>query len=308
MIFKIPGRPPAKGENFTGDVEWRIVSPQYFQALRIPLLSGRLLREDEPERTVVINEALAHKFWPNSNPVGQIIIIGPGLGPKYEEGPARIVGIVGDVRDWTLSERFAPTMYQLHSQIPDGAMALVSRQWPAAFIIRTKPGVAPTSVNRPVQRVLLSLEGLAPTRIQTMEQVIQDSTSSRRFTLMLMGIFAATALLLAAIGLYGVISYAVAERTHEIGIRIALGARRQDVLKLVVGRGFQLTLIGVGGGLLGSLSLTRFLSSLLFGVKPTDPVTFIAVALILIAVALFASYMPAHRATKVDPTVALRYE
>jgi putative ABC transport system permease protein len=308
MIFKIPGRPPAKGENFTGDVEWRIVSPQYFQALRVPLLSGRLLREHEPERTVVINEAMARKFWPKSNPVGQSIIIGPGLGPKYEEGPARIVGIVGNVRVWTLYQSFVPTMYQVPSGIPDAAMALVSRQWPAAFIIRTKPGVAPTSVNRPAQRVLLNLEGLAPTRIRTMEQVIQDSTSSRRFTLMLMGIFAAAALLLAAIGLYGVISYSVAERTHEIGIRIALGARREDVLKLVIGQGFKLALIGVGAGLLGSLSLARFLSSLLFGVKATDPVTFVAVSLILIAVALLASYMPAHRATKIDPMVALRHE
>jgi putative ABC transport system permease protein len=308
MLFDIPGRPPAKGEKFTGDIEWRIVSPQYFEALRIPLLSGRLLREEERERVVVIDQAMARKFWPNSNPVGQSIIIGPGLGPKYEEGPARVVGIVGNVRVWTLYQDFVPTMYQVPSQIPDAAMALVSRQWPDAFIVRTRAGVDPMSISHAVQQVLLAGEGLAPTQLRTMQQVVQDSTSSRKFTLLLMEIFAATALVLAAIGLYGVIAYSVAQRTHEIGIRMALGAEKRDVLRMIIGQGLKLAILGIVIGIGGALALTRFLASLLYGVKPTDPLTFIAVSLILIAAGLAASYIPARRAAKVDPMVALRYE
>ncbi|MDE3181262.1 MAG: ABC transporter permease [Acidobacteriota bacterium] len=308
MLFRIPGTRPAKGQTFTGDVDWRIVSPQYFQALGIPLVSGRLLREEESERTVVINQAMAHKFWPNSNPVGQSIVIGAGLSPKYEEGLAEIVGIVGNVRVWTLYQSFAPTMYQLPSHIPDAAMALVSRQWPDAFIVRTSAGVAPGTVSRAVQQILLKDVGLAPTHIRTMGQVIQDSTSNRKFTLLLMELFAAAALLLAAIGLYGVISYAATERTHEIGIRMALGAQKRDVLRLAVGQGMILALAGVGIGIAGALGLMRFLSSMLFGVKPTDPLTFIAVSLILIVVALLACYIPARRAANVDPMVALRHE
>lgn len=308
MLFRIPGARPAKGQMFTGDVEWRIVSPQYFEALRIPLLSGRLLREGEPARTVVINQAMAHKFWPNSNPVGQNIVIGAGLGPEYKEGLSEVVGIVGNVRVWTLYQSFAPTMYQLPSQIPDAAMVLVSRQWPDAFIVRTRAGVAPASVSRAVQQILLKNEGLAPTHIRTMEQVIQDSTSNRKFTLLLMGLFAAAALFLAAIGLYGVISYAVAARTHEIGIRMALGAEPHDMLSLVLRQGSKLALIGVGIGVAAALALARFLASLLYGVKPADPLTFIAVSLILLGVALLACYIPARRATKVDPVVALRHE
>lgn len=308
MIFDIPGRPPAKGDQFAGDIEWRIISPRYFEALRIPLLSGRLLREQEPGRTVVINRAMARRFWPNTNPVGQTIIIGPGLGPAYKEGPAQIVGIVGDVRSWTLDQPFEPTMYQIPSEVPDATSAVVNRQWPAAFIVRTKPGVAPMSVSRAVQQALLTREALATTKVRTMEQVVQDSTASRKFTLMLMGIFAAAALLLASIGLYGVISFSVAQRTHEIGIRMALGAKRRDVVRLVMAQGFKVVVVGASLGILGALALTRFLSSLLYGVRSTDPFTFATVSLVLVGVALLACYIPARRATKVDPMVALRHE
>ena len=309
MIFNIPGRPPLEGFKFTGDVQWRFVSAHYFDALRIPLRSGRLFRDREPAQTVVINEALASKFWPNANPVGQAILIGAGLGSDFEEGSTEIVGVVGNVRENGLDNDPPPVMYQLQAQIPDGAMKLVNGLLLAGVVVRTKPGIAATSVSQAVQEALLAGDTPLPaTRVRTMQQVSLNSTARQNFNLLLLGVFAAIALLLAAVGIYGVMSYSVEQRTHEVGIRAALGASRSDVLKLIVGQGFKLTLIGVGMGIVGALMLTRFVSSLLYGVRPSDPATFLAVSLLLAGVALLASYIPARRATKVDPMVALRYE
>jgi predicted permease len=309
MIFNIPGRPPLEGFKFTGDVQWRFVSAHYFDALRIPLRSGRLFRDREPAQTVVINEALASKFWPNANPVGQAILIGAGLGSDFEEGSTEIVGVVGNVRENGLDNDPPPVMYQLQAQIPDGAMKLVNGLLLAGVVVRTKPGIAATSVSQAVQEALLAGDTPLPaTRVRTMQQVSLNSTARQNFNLLLLGVFAAIALLLAAVGIYGVMSYSVEQRTHEVGIRAALGASRSDVLKLIVGQGFKLTLIGVGMGIVGALMLTRFVSSLLYGVRPSDPATFLAVSLLLAGVALLASYIPARRATKVDPMVALRCE
>ena len=309
MIFNIPGRPPLEGFKFTGDVQWRFVSAHYFDALRIPLRSGRLFRDREPAQTVVINEALASKFWPNANPVGQAILIGAGLGSDFEEGSTEIVGVVGNVRENGLDNDPPPVMYQLQAQIPDGAMKLVNGLLLAGVVVRTKPGIAATSVSQAVQEALLAGDAPLPaTRVRTMQQVSLNSTARQNFNLLLLGVFAAIALLLAAVGIYGVMSYSVEQRTHEVGIRAALGASRSDVLKLIVGQGFKLTLIGVGMGIVGALMLTRFVSSLLYGVRPSDPATFLAVSLLLAGVALLASYIPARRATKVDPMVALRCE
>jgi predicted permease len=309
MIFNIPGRPPLEGFKFTADVQWPFVSTHYFDALRIPLRTGRLFRDREPARTVVINEAMASKFWPNADPVGQAISIGAGLGPDFEEGSTEIIGVVGNVRENGLDNDPPPVMYQLPSQIPDGAMRLVNGLQLAGVVVRTKPGIAPTSVSQAVQEALLAGDAPLPaTRVRTMEQVSLNLTARQNFNLLLLGVFAAIALPLAAVGIYGVMSYTVEQRTHEVGIRTALGASRSDVLKLIVGQGFKLALIGVGMGIVGALMLTRFLSSLLYGVRPSDPATFLAVSLLLAGVALLASYIPARRATKVDPMVALRYE
>jgi putative ABC transport system permease protein len=308
MIFDIPGRRPAKGNQFTGDIEWRIVSPQYFEALRIPLLSGRLFHEQEARRTVIIHQAMAREYWPKDNTVGRTIIIGPGLGLKYREGPAEIVGVVGNVRSWTLEQPFEPTMYQMPSQVPDATMAVVNGQWPAAFIVRTRPGVAPMSVGQAVERVLLARDRLGIDKARTMEQVVQDSTANRKFTLLLMGLFAVAALVLALIGLYGVISYSVAQRIHEIGVRIALGAQRGDVHRLVLGRGLALAITGVVIGTASTLAVTRLLSSLLYGVNPRDPLTIVVVSAVLMVTAMLACYVPARRAARVDPMVALRQE
>jgi predicted permease len=309
MVFDVAGRPPAEGYKFTGDVQWRFVSAHYFDALRIPLRSGRLLRDREPAPTVVINEAMASKFWPNADPVGHAILIGAGLGSDFEEGATEIVGVVGNVRENGLGIGLPPVMYQLYSQIPDEAIKMMDQLVPAGVIVRTRPGIAPTSVSQAVQEALLAGDAPLPaTRVRTMERVSLNSTARQNFNLLLLGVFAAIALLLAAVGIYGVMSYTVEQRTHEVGIRTALGASRSDVLKLIVGQGFKLTLIGVGMGVAGALMLTRFVSSLLYGVRPSDPATFLVVSLLLAGVALFASYIPARRATKVDPLVALRYE
>jgi hypothetical protein len=267
-----------------------------------------LFREQEPAHTVIINEAMARKFWPRQNPVGQPIVIGAGLGPTLDQGPTEIVGLAGDVRE-RLDADPPPTMYQLWSEIPDGGLRLVSGLFPASIAVRTKPGVTPMSVSKAVQQGLLAGDtGLPATKVQTMEQAMRDSTGETNFNLFLLGIFAALGLLLAAVGIYGVMSYSVEQRIHEIGIRMALGAGRREALKLVLGQGLIVTLTGAVVGIGGALGLTRFLASLLYRVKPTDPLTFIGVTIILIVVALLACYIPARRGAKVDPMVALRYE
>jgi putative ABC transport system permease protein len=308
MIFEIPGRPPAEGRKFTGDVLWCFVSSHYFGTLRIPLRAGRLFREQEPAHTVIINEAMARKFWPKQNPVGQSVVIGAGLGPALDQGPTEIVGVVGDVHD-RLDTAPPPTMYQLWFAIPDAGLRLISGLFPASIAVRTKAGVAPISVSKAVEQFLLEGEMQFPaTKVESMEQVMRDSTGQTNFDLLLLGVFAAVALLLAAAGIYGVMAYAAERRTHEIGIRMALGAGHGDALRLVVGQGLKLTLAGVAVGIGGALAVTRFLAGLLYGVKPTDPLTLVTVSLILTGVAMLACYIPARRATKVDPIVALRHE
>ena len=308
MLFDIPGRPALEGYKFTGDVLWCSVSWEYFTTLRIPLRSGRLFREQEPPHTVIINEAMARKFWPKRNPVGQSIVIGAGLGPELDQGSTEIVGVVGDAH-LRLDVDPPPTMYQVWANIPSGGIRLMSQLYPACIAVRTKTGVSPMSLSQAVEQALLARDMQLPaTDVETMEHVMLHSTGQDNFDLLLLSIFAASALLLAAVGIFGVTSYTVQQRTHEIGIRVALGAQRRDVLSLVVLQGMTGALAGVGVGLAGALALTRFLSSLLYGVKPTDPLTFVVAPLILSAVALLAAYLPARRATNVHPMEALRYE
>jgi putative ABC transport system permease protein len=307
MIFDILGRAPAAGRQFTGDVQWRFVSSNYFDVLQIPLISGRLLRDREPGRTVVISQAMARKFWPGESPVGRSIFIGPALGPAYQEGVTVIVGVVGDVRE-RLNIDPQPVMYQAPSQIPDADMALLNGYEPGAILIRAKPGIALMSLSQAVQQALFSGEQLAAAKVRTMDRVGLDSTARQNFSLLLLGLFAAIALLLAAVGIYGVMSYIVEQRTHEIGIRAALGASRRDTLSLVLFQSLRMTLAGVTAGIAASLGLTRLLTAQLFGVKPSDPITFAAAPLILLTVALAAACIPALRATRIDPLTALRHE
>jgi putative ABC transport system permease protein len=302
LLFTIEGGPGSGQPDTVLGANYRVISPGFFRALRIPLLRGRVFSESddsEGEPIAIINHEMARRFWPNHDPVGQRIWIGKPMGPQWAEpSPRAIVGIVGDIREASLANPPEPTMYIPYAQKPAG--------W-TDFVIRTRQ--APTATVAGIRTAMHSVDSEIPLgRMMTMEQVLSASITSWRFRTILLASFGALAVFIAAIGIYGVISYSVAQRTHEMGVRMALGAARGDVLKLVVGQGLRLALAGIAIGLVGALALTRFLASLLFGVKPTDPLTFVGVCLILAAVAVLASYLPARRATKVDPMVALRYE
>ncbi|MEO8050447.1 MAG: ABC transporter permease [Acidobacteriota bacterium] len=309
LPFAIAGKPPAKGD-YNGDEQWRSVSPHYFQVFRIPLLRGRSFSETDTgnaSRVVIINEAMAKRYWKSEEPIGQVITIGHGLGPQFEDPPRQIVGIVGTVRENGLKKADQGVMYIPQSQVPEGITALSNSILPLSWAVRTATG--PMTMRAPVERELWAVDGQLPiSRERTMEQVVADTVSRQSFNMLLLSIFAGVALVLAAIGIYGLMSYAVEQRTQELGIRMALGADRSHVLRLVMAQGVKLAVGGVSLGLALAWALTRLISSLLFGVKASDPTTFGLVAAILAAVALAAAYVPARRATTIDPMIALRYE
>jgi putative ABC transport system permease protein len=269
------------------------VSPDYFRAMGIPVISGRAFdardRAGAP-RVVIVNRTMARRYWPDGNPIGKRITkVDP---PQW----MTVVGVVGDVRDWGPSEEPAPAMF-----IP----ALQEPPKSAYLVLRTSGTVSAASLAEAVHAVDRA-EPVAS--VLSGEDLMARANASPRFRALVLSVFAGLALLLAIVGVYGIISYSVSQRTHEIGIRMALGARREDALKLVVGQGLALAALGVALGLAGAFALTRFLADMLYGVRPTDLLTFFIVSLVLTAVALLASYVPARRATKVDPMIALRYE
>jgi putative ABC transport system permease protein len=242
----------------------------------------------------VINQTMARQFWPHEDPMGRVFKLGGTF-------PVKVAGIVGDVREWGIRH---PVVPQAYFALP---LALDTPGTPVNIVIR-RAG-APMGALSTVRHEVRSLDsGLALFRVRTIEEIISESTAGTSYQALLLGVFALLALILAAVGIYGVMANAVVQRTHEVGIRVALGAKRSDVLGLVVGQGAKLALAGVAIGLAGALAVTRLMSSLLFGVSAKDPLTFAAVAGLLMAVALVACYIPARRATKVDPMVALRYE
>ncbi len=311
LPFLIEGRPPAKGDLYTGDEQWRAVSSHYFTAFRIPLLRGRAFEDRDTgksERVVIINQAMAKKYWPKDDPVGQRIMIGgSALGPDFAEPARQIIGIAGSVRENGLKDSDQGVMYIPQAQTTDGLTKLANSVLPLSWAVRTAND--PSALSTAIQREILAVDGQLPvSKIRTMEQVVSESTARQNFNMLLLSIFAGMALLLAAIGIYGLMSYTVEQRTQEIGIRMALGAGRGDMLKLIVRQGMLLSGIGVAVGLAAAFGLARVLSSLLFGVKATDPLTYATVAVVLFSVALFACYVPARRATKIDPLIALRYE
>lgn len=297
-------------DGYHGASAWRSISPSYFKVFQIPLLRGRFLNDGDREGTapvMLINETMATRFWPNGDPIGERVTIDKGAGPPFTDEFRQIVGIVGDVRDDEPDRSLWPTMYVPVAQVPDGLTAIDVQNLPMMWVVRTK--AAPYSLSAAVQRELRAASGgLAVGHLRPMEQVIAELTTRQSFSMLLMTVFSASALVLAAVGVYGLIAYSLRQRTHEIGIRMALGAKGSEVLWMMAGQGIKLALLGVGAGLASALMLARFLSSLLYGVTPTDPLTFAGVIAALLGVSLFASFIPARRATKVDPTVALRYE
>jgi predicted permease len=308
LPFTIAGKPPTQGD-YNGDEQWRFASPHYFQAFKIPLLRGRFFNEADSgnsARVVIINDLMAKKYWGKDDPIGQVITIGKGLGPQFEDPPRLIVGIVGNVRESGLANQDS-VMYIPQGQVPEGLTALANSVIPLSWAIRTP--TEPMSMRESVERELHAVDGLMPiSRERSMEQVISEAVSRSSFNMVLLSIFAGIALVLAAIGIYGLMSYSVHQRTQEIGIRMALGAGRGNMLNLVLRQGMLLAGTGLVLGLALALGATRVLGSLLFGVKASDPQTFGAVAAILAIVALSAAYIPARRATDIDPAIALRYE
>ncbi len=273
------------------------VSPDYFRVMQIPILQGRQFTERDLMGTppvVAINEIMARRFWPDQNPLGRRLIIGSTIGA--DQTPRAVVAVVGNVSSAGLESEPGPAMYVLCLQNP----------WPTmSAVIRTAGD--PMRLVAAVRKEVLALDPDQPVyNVRPLEEVLGASLADRRFQVLLLGIFAAVALIMAAIGAYAVMAEVVMQRTHEIGIRMALGARPHDVLRLILGRGIRLTLTGVAIGLAGALALTRWMSSLLFGVSPTDPVTFAAISLILTGFALLACYIPARRASRLDPIAILR--
>ena len=297
-FLTIEGQPVAQGDRPRAGYSW--IEPGYFRTVGIPLIQGRDFNAtDDLQSTpvVLINETFARRFFPHTDPVGKRIK--PGISNGYKSSPLReIVGVVGDVRQHGLVSPPYPEVYVPVAQSPLGSMN---------FVIRTE--VEPLSVVTALRKEMAAMDTNLPFYgVQTFRQYLGDGYAIPRFVTLLLGLFAGLALALAAIGLFGVISYSVSRRTHEIGIRMALGAKKKDVLRIVVGQALILTLIGLAIGLVGALALTRFLRSLLFEISPTDPLTFIAVPILLALVALLACYIPMRRAVRVDPMIALRYE
>jgi putative ABC transport system permease protein len=278
----------------------RVVSPDYFKTMSIPLLEGRVFTEgdkaDSPP-AVVISETTARLFWPGESALGKHLKVGfPSTSPKPW---LTVVGVVKDVRQYELIIEPKPQMYLPYQQAEFFE--------PRALVVRTN--FDPLSLVATVRQTVWEIDKDQPVSdISSMEEIVSDSVARQRFSMLLLGVFAGLALVLAAVGIYGVMSYSVAQQTREIGIRMALGAQRSDVLKMTVGQGLRLVLTGVAIGLAAAFILTRVMSTLLFGVSPTDPLTFVSISIVLIGVAVLASYIPALRATRVDPMFALRYQ
>jgi putative ABC transport system permease protein len=289
--------PPPPGQERI--VVTRIVSPGYFDTMSIPILRGRGLSEQDTETTpnvVVISETMARRYWPGEDAVGKRIAPGRIRTP---EDLIQVVGVVKDVRQFELNAEPKPQMYLTYRQA--GFFE------PRDLVVKTD--VDPASLAATVRKAVWEIDKDQPvSNIQTMEEILADSIARQRFSMLLLAIFAGVALVLAGVGIYGVMSYSVAQRTHEIGIRMALGAQTSAVLKLAVGYGLKLVIAGLVIGLIAAFALTRVMSTLLFGITATDPATFTLISLLLIAVAALASYIPARRATRVNPIIALRYE
>jgi predicted permease len=296
----IEGHPPAQPGQLPF-ADFRSVSPDYFSTMRIPLLAGRDFSwSDTPQTSLVavVSETMAHDFWPSESGVGKRFSLG-GPGQQPPTPWITVVGVVGNVQQLELTKRPRPAMYFPATQ--DAGTGDSLRDW----VIRGAGD--PTVLISAVRSAIWAVDpNLSISRVQTMEQVRSAVLGPQQLNLSLTGAFGLLALILAAVGLYGVTSYSVAQRTQEIGIRVALGARQSAVLQLVIGEGVRLALVGLAVGTAAALALTRFMSSLLYGVSPRDPFTFLGVALVLAGVALLASYLPARRATRVDPIVALR--
>jgi predicted permease len=289
-----------------------VVEPEYLKTMQVPLLRGRFLSASENEhsaRVAVIDESFAKEYFSNEDPIGHYIDLNTDPSDPDKDANPQIVGVVGHVNQWGLdsdaSRPLHAQIYRALAQTPDSAIKRAGLDFDV-YMRTAQPGVPSFEEIR--HRLLASNAELVVHSAMSMDETVARSIGQKRFSMTLLAVFAGIALMLASVGIYGVLAYLVGRRTQEIGVRMALGAQRFDVLRMVLSDGARMTLTGVTIGLIASLGLTRLMSSMLFGITPTDPLTFAAVALLLSAIALLACYVPARRAMSVDPTVALRYE
>jgi putative ABC transport system permease protein len=309
LPFTVIGRPLGRSAS-SGDGLWMEASPGYFKVLKIPILRGRDFTEGDDAASphvVLINEAMAKRYWPDQNPIGQQITIGGGLGPKFEEPPREIIGVVGDTRDSGLDVAPEPTMFIPQAQESDGMTRFSLQFGPLVWLIRTQ--LEPHQLVPLVgEQLRQASDGLPVGNIRTVSEMLSASTARQNFNMLLLTLLASAALVLAAIGIYGVLAYLVAQRTQEIGIRMALGADRANIRNWVLGQGLLLTVSGVLIGICAAFGLTRLIASFLFGVNAWDPLVFVAVPLLLTVVAILAIWVPAQRASRLDPIISLRSE
>ena len=309
LPFIIAGR-PLKDAPSHGGGGWLTVSPGYFEVFRIAMKRGRSFTDRDDAQgppVVIINESFAKQFLKDGDPLAERLIIGKSFMRELaSEQPRQIVGVASDVRDGGLNRDPQPAMYVPQAQIPDAANALNVRLTPIAWVVRTR--MSPYAASATVQEQLRQVTGLPVSDVRSMEDVVSRSVSRQQFNMLLMTVFASSALLLAAIGIYGLMAYSVEQRTQEIGIRLALGANTGDVRRMVIRQGMRLAVVGLVIGLASSFGLARVIANLLFGVTPRDPLVFTAAPLLLAAVAFIGVYLPARRAVRVDPVIALRAE
>ncbi len=310
LPFNIVGRPLTGKSQWTGGASWMSASPGYLSVFKIPILRGRDFNEQDSgsaPAVVIINEAFARKFWPKEDPIGQQMIIGKGMGPQFAEGQRRVIGVMADVHDGGLNRDPFPLMMVPTAQVTDGMTALNANIGPMTWVVRTH-GDPNQYIAAITEQLRLASGGFPVAHVRPMVDVVIESTARQDFNMLLLTIFGATALTLAAIGIYGLMAYSVQQRTQEIGIRMALGADRSHIRSLVVWQGMRLAFAGVVLGIAAALGLTRFLASFLYGVKTWDPLVFVSVPIILSIVALGAVWFPAARAARLDPQQALRTE
>ena len=312
LPFRVVGRPLAADSQgpFHGGAGWMTASPGYFEVFKIPVKKGRTFNERDTSTStpvVIINEAMARQYWPQGDPMTDRLIIGKGIMREFAaERERQVVGIVADIKSQGLDSEPSPQVFIPQAQVPDLANALNVSLTPISWIVRTQ--VPPQSLSTAIQDTLRQATGLPVANVQSMDEIAALSVSRQKFNMWVMTVFGACALLLAAIGIYGLMAYSVEQRTQEIGIRLALGAQASQVRRMVVTQGMALALVGVAIGFAGAFFLARFITSFLFGVTAKDPLVFSAVPIVLSVVAFFAVWIPARRASKVDPLIALRYE
>jgi predicted permease len=307
LPFRIIGRPLEKGP-FHGGGAWLTISSGYFDVFKIPIKKGRKFSERDDAVSpgvVIINEAFAKQYFKDKDPIGERLMIGAGVMKELsQEREREIIGVASDVRDGGLNSEPGPHMYVPNAQVPDALNALNVRITPVAWVVRTQGD--PYGVSHAVQEQLRQVSGLPVSSIRSMEEIVSRSISRQRFNVLLMSVFGASALLLAAIGIYGLMAYSVAQRTQEIGIRIALGAEAVQVRRMVVMQGMRLAVVGVMVGLVAAWWLALSMSSVLYEVQARDPIVFVVMPVVLTIVSLIAVWLPARRASTVSPLTALR--